>query len=85
MTATETPVVPDQRSSRRLTTSKAMVEAIELEMERDPSVFYLGEDVGAYGGIFSSTTGLLDDLDQVRRAAALGDNRGLSDQDERAH
>jgi pyruvate dehydrogenase E1 component beta subunit len=29
-------------------------------MERDPSVFYMGEDVGKYGGIFSSTTGLLD-------------------------
>ena len=37
-----------------------MVEAIAQEMERDPSVIYLGEDVGAYGGIFSSTTGLLD-------------------------
>jgi pyruvate dehydrogenase E1 component beta subunit len=37
-----------------------MVEAIAQEMERDPSVFYMGEDVGAYGGIFSSTTGLLD-------------------------
>jgi pyruvate dehydrogenase E1 component beta subunit len=48
------------QTTRRLTTSKAMVEAIELEMERDPSVFYMGEDVGAYGGIFSSTTGLLD-------------------------
>ncbi len=44
----------------RLTTSKAMVEAIADEMERDPSVFYMGEDVGPYGGIFSSTTGLLD-------------------------
>ena len=54
MTITETPTV------HRLTTSKAMVEAIDLEMARDPSVFYLGEDVGAYGGIFSSTTGLLD-------------------------
>jgi pyruvate dehydrogenase E1 component beta subunit len=37
-----------------------MVEAIELEMRRDPSVIYLGEDVGAYGGIFGSTAGLLD-------------------------
>jgi pyruvate dehydrogenase E1 component beta subunit len=53
MTITEAP-------TRRLTTSKAMVEAIAQEMERDPSVFYMGEDVGAYGGIFSSTTGLLD-------------------------
>jgi pyruvate/2-oxoglutarate/acetoin dehydrogenase E1 component len=53
MTITEAP-------TRRLTTSKAMVEAIAHEMERNPEVVYLGEDVGAYGGIFSSTTGLLD-------------------------
>lgn len=46
--------------TRRLNTSKAMVEAIAQEMERDETVVYLGEDVGAYGGIFSSTTGLLD-------------------------
>src|SRR5664279_3514579 len=57
MTVTEnTPQV----ATRRLTTSKAMVEGIAQEMERDESVFYLGEDVGAYGGIFSSTTGLLE-------------------------
>ncbi len=55
MTITEAP-----HTTRRLSTSKAMVEAIAQEMERDPSVFYMGEDVGAYGGIFSSTTGLLD-------------------------
>jgi pyruvate dehydrogenase E1 component beta subunit len=60
MTITESPTAPAPRTSRRLTTSKAMVEAIALEMERDPSVFYMGEDVGAYGGIFSSTTGLLE-------------------------
>ncbi len=47
-------------TTRRLTTSKAMVEGIAQEMDRDASVFYLGEDVGAYGGIFSSTTGLLE-------------------------
>ncbi len=55
MTVTEAP-----HGTHRLTTSKAMVEAIAQEMERDPAVVYLGEDVGAYGGIFSSTTGLLD-------------------------
>ena len=55
MTITETP-----QGTRRLTTSKAMVEAIDQELARDESVFYMGEDVGAYGGIFSSTTGLLD-------------------------
>ena len=60
MTIIDTPAAPTPQASRRLTTSKAMVEAIAQEMERDPSVFYLGEDVGAYGGIFSSTTGLLE-------------------------
>ncbi|HET7660967.1 MAG TPA: alpha-ketoacid dehydrogenase subunit beta [Oryzihumus sp.] len=58
MTITETPTQETGHGSHRLTTAKAMVEAIELEMERDPSVFYLGEDVGPYGGIFSSTAGL---------------------------
>ncbi|MFN8136137.1 MAG: alpha-ketoacid dehydrogenase subunit beta [Propionicimonas sp.] len=55
MTITESPA-----QTRRLTTSKAMVEAIAQEMETNPEVIYLGEDVGAYGGIFSSTTGLLE-------------------------
>ncbi len=59
MTITEAP-------TRRLTTSKAMVEAIAQEMERDESVFYLGEDVGAYGGIFGSTTGLLEQFGPQR-------------------
>ncbi len=58
MTTTE--AAPEIRGTHRLTTAKAMVEAIELEMKRDPSIIYLGEDIGAYGGIFSSTTGLLD-------------------------
>jgi pyruvate dehydrogenase E1 component beta subunit len=49
-----------QTTSRKLTVAKAMVEGIAQEMELDPSVIVLGEDVGAYGGIFSSTTGLLE-------------------------
>ena len=59
MTITDTPTAPAPHAGRRLTTSKAMVEAIAQEMDRDPSVIYLGEDVGAYGGIFGSTTDLL--------------------------
>jgi len=59
MTITEAP-------SRKLTTSRAMVEAIAGEMERDDSVFYMGEDVGAYGGIFGSTTGLLEQFGPKR-------------------
>jgi pyruvate dehydrogenase E1 component beta subunit len=57
---TLTDAATTRSSKRRLSTSKAMVEGIAQEMERDPDVFVLGEDVGAYGGIFSSTTGLLE-------------------------
>ncbi len=64
MTITEAPQAP--HATRRLSTSKAMVEAIAQEMERDPSVFYMGEDVGAYGGIFGSTTGLLEQFGPQR-------------------
>jgi pyruvate dehydrogenase E1 component beta subunit len=60
MTTVETSTATQTQGTHRLTTAKAMVEAIEFEMQRDPEVVYLGEDVGAYGGIFSSTTGLLE-------------------------
>src|SRR5881394_3141111 len=39
---------------------EAIREALFEEMERDPSVFCLGEDVGAYGGAFKVTEGLID-------------------------
>lgn len=61
MTMTESPA-----QTRRLNTSKAMVEAIAQEMRANSEVFYLGEDVGKYGGIFSSTTGLLDEFGPER-------------------
>jgi len=38
---------------------KAISEAIAQEMERDPSIFVMGEDIGLYGGIFGATSGLL--------------------------
>jgi pyruvate/2-oxoglutarate/acetoin dehydrogenase E1 component len=46
-------------ATRTLTMAQAISEAIGQEMERDPRVFVLGEDVGAYGGIFGATAGLL--------------------------
>ncbi|MEZ0119732.1 UNVERIFIED_ORG: pyruvate/2-oxoglutarate/acetoin dehydrogenase E1 component [Heyndrickxia coagulans] len=51
---------------RMLTGSKAMAEAITLEMERDPAVFVMGEDVGKYGGIFGSTQGLFEKFGSER-------------------
>lgn len=52
--------------TRRLNTSKAMAEAIAQEMRANPEVFYMGEDVGKYGGIFGSTTGLLEEFGPSR-------------------
>jgi len=46
-------------TERKLTTQKAIAEAIAQEMERDPAVFVMGEDIGVYGGIFGATEGLL--------------------------
>jgi pyruvate/2-oxoglutarate/acetoin dehydrogenase E1 component len=48
-----------ETTSRKLTMAQAIAEAIGQEMERDPEVFVLGEDVGKYGGIFGATSGLL--------------------------
>lgn len=44
----------------QLTYREAVAAAIAQEMERDPSVVFLGEDVAAAGGVFKATGGLLD-------------------------
>ena len=38
----------------------AIRQGIWEEMERDPSVFLLGEDIGVYGGAFKVTEGMLE-------------------------
>ncbi len=43
-----------------LTHLEAIRQGIWEEMERDPSVFLLGEDIGAYGGAFKVTEGMLE-------------------------
>ncbi|MHC8496594.1 MAG: alpha-ketoacid dehydrogenase subunit beta [Actinomycetes bacterium] len=53
-------------STRRLTTAKAISEGIAQEMRTNPEVFVMGEDVGPYGGIFGSTTGLFDEFGSTR-------------------
>jgi len=51
---------------RKLTIAKAMSEAIAQEMRRCNEVFVLGEDIGALGGVFGTTQGLLDEFGQER-------------------
>jgi pyruvate dehydrogenase E1 component beta subunit len=45
-------------TSRELTNTEAMAEALREEMTRDPSVFIIGEDIVAHGGIFGQFRGL---------------------------
>src|SRR2546421_95260 len=70
MSATETTTAaegaPAGQSGRKLTTARAMAEGIAQEMERDADVVVLGEDIGNYGGIFGSTTGLLEKFGRDR-------------------
>lgn len=47
-------------AAERLTLVQAVNQALRLEMERDPRVLILGEDVGQDGGVFRATEGLLD-------------------------
>jgi acetoin:2,6-dichlorophenolindophenol oxidoreductase subunit beta len=49
-----------ENSDRMLTMAQAVSEGIAEEMAHDDRVFVMGEDIGAYGGIFSATAGLLD-------------------------
>lgn len=40
--------------------------AMKEEMERDESVFVLGEDVGVKGGVFTTTKGLIEQFGEMR-------------------
>jgi pyruvate dehydrogenase E1 component beta subunit len=52
----------------RLTMREAISQALWEEMERDPNVFILGEEVGVWGGTYAVTKGFYDHFgaDRVR-------------------
>jgi len=47
---------------------QAIQEALREEMQRDPNVFVMGEDIGLYGGAYGATRGLFEEFgpDRVR-------------------
>lgn len=45
---------------REITFAEAIHEALVQEMERDESVFLMGEDIGRFGGIFGVTRGIFE-------------------------
>src|SRR5205823_14431963 len=53
---------------RELTYAQALNEALREEMQRDPTVFVMGEDVAVWGGggVFGVTKGLVDEFGAER-------------------
>jgi pyruvate/2-oxoglutarate/acetoin dehydrogenase E1 component len=49
-----------------LTLVEAVNDALHVELERDPNVIVMGEDVGRAGGVFRATAGLLDRFGENR-------------------
>ena len=66
-----TAVKKEHKSARperggQATIVEAIRQGIWEEMERDPTVFVIGEDVGVYGGAFKVTDGLIDEFGKER-------------------
>ena len=51
---------PVAKNPMQLTYLEAIRQGIWEEMERDPTVFCIGEDIGIYGGAFKVTDGFID-------------------------
>src|SRR5450830_1556920 len=47
-------------SMARITMREAISQAMWEEMERDPNIFILGEEVGVWGGSYAVTKGFYD-------------------------
>jgi 2-oxoisovalerate dehydrogenase E1 component len=59
-------VEPRERGTREITFAQALNEAMAQEMDRDSSVFLMGEDVADTGGIFQVSKGLLERFGRER-------------------
>lgn len=70
---------------REISCAQALNEGIREEMQRDPNLVILGEDIGKYGGVFGVTKGLYDEFGGARvrdcplnEAAIIGFGVGLA-------
>ena len=53
-------------STREISYLEAIREAMTQEMRRDERVFFMGEDIGVYGGAFGVSMGMLDEFGPER-------------------
>jgi pyruvate dehydrogenase E1 component beta subunit len=54
------------QSNRNITYLEAVREAMTQEMRRDTDVFFIGEDIGVYGGAFGVSKGMLEEFGAER-------------------
>jgi pyruvate dehydrogenase E1 component beta subunit len=52
--------------AREISYAQALNEALAEELERDERVFVMGEDIGAFGGVFGVTAGLQERFGDAR-------------------
>lgn len=53
-------------AERQISFREAIIEALREELARDERVFIMGEDIGAVGGAFGATKGLLKEFGEER-------------------
>jgi pyruvate/2-oxoglutarate/acetoin dehydrogenase E1 component len=58
--------MPTETATANPTYLEAVSAALDSEMERDPDVFIIGEDVGQFGGAFKVTKGFLEKFGERR-------------------
>lgn len=51
---------------KTITYIQAITDALSEEMQRDPNIFLIGEDIGIYGGVFKATKGLMNRFGEMR-------------------
>ncbi len=61
-------------TARRLTYAEALIEGIAEEMRRDERVFYIGQDVGRFGGSMQGTQGLFQEFGPRIREAPISES-----------
>ena len=60
MPVTETRPPAAEPATKEMFYAEALNDALRVEMERDPRVIVMGEDIAEHGGAFQVTAGLLD-------------------------
>ena len=60
------PEIPPGTAMVKITVRDALRDAMAEEMRRDPDVFLMGEEVGAYQGAYKVSRGLLDEFGPQR-------------------